>query len=260
MPLNTRLKGLEAAEILSRVRPRILFSTSTLLGHDHLVMLRETCGEPAGDRPFSGLPDLEAVVAYGDGPGREACTTHDAFLARGASVPAGAVAAREAALGPGSPAEILFTSGTTGTPKGVVLGHQQLLHTYWDWSGVVDLGPDDVFLLTGSYSHGPGINGQLVTSLMRHFSSVVLAVFDSTTALDTIRDERVTVMIGPGNLFARLLAANAGQPAPHLRVIFLGMATVPAELTSRLAAEWGVEILCNAYGLIEGSVVCIDAP
>ncbi|HEY8547401.1 MAG TPA: AMP-binding protein, partial [Acidimicrobiales bacterium] len=263
VPINTRLKGVEAADMLERTRAKVLFAIPSLLGIDHLRLLRQESGGPADGRPFERLPHLTTLVHLGDGEGTEGGVPLDDFLATADAVDPGVIAEREASLGPDDPAELLFTSGTTGRPKGVVLGHQQLLRSYWDWSGIVGLHEHDRFLLTSPYAHGPGINGNLVASLMRRFASVAVDVFDAPTVLDLVLREGVTAMLGPANLYARLMAAaeaDPGKGTPRLRLAILGMAAIPPELIARLRSEWSVELICNAYGAIESTVVSMTRP
>jgi len=260
VPINTRLKGLEAADMLRRTRARLLFVLPSLLGNDYLTLLHEAAGPAVAERPFRDLPHLQAAVAIEPGPGTEGCLSYDEFLAGADQVSTEDLAAREGAIGADDPAEILFTSGTTGAPKGVLLGHQQLLRNYWDWSGINGLNHHDRSLLTSPYSHGPGINGNLVTSLMRRFASVLVDVFDPESTLELVRQEKVTVMLGPANLYARLMAAAEGGPAPELRLALVGMASIPPDLTARLRSEWSVQTLCNSYGAIESSVVTMTRP
>jgi len=96
-----------------------------------------------------------------------------------------------------------------------------------------------------------------VASLIRRFASVVVDVFDAPTVLDLVLREGVTAMLGPANLYARLMAAAEarGGDTPALRLAILGMAGIPPELIARLRDEWAVERICNAYGAIESTVV-----
>ncbi|HEY9149092.1 MAG TPA: AMP-binding protein, partial [Gammaproteobacteria bacterium] len=134
VPLNTRLKGAEAAYILNASGARLLFTVGDFLGVNYPEQLRE-----------QALPDLEQVVLLsGEAPGT---VSWDAFLACGDTVPASEVAQRAAALGPEDTLDILFTSGTTGKPKGVVTCHGQNIRTFETWSATVGLRSDDNYLI-----------------------------------------------------------------------------------------------------------------
>ena len=63
----------------------------------------------------------------------------DDFLARGDAVPDADLDARVASIGPDDPSDVVFTSGTTGSPKGVVMAHGQTLRAYLDWCDWADL-------------------------------------------------------------------------------------------------------------------------
>ena len=113
VPINTRMKGPEAADILERSRAGVLFCIGEFLGQYFPALLD-------GLRPAT----LGHIVVIGDGVRRasgEMCW--DVFQGEGDSIGADRVAEREAALRSDSTADLMFTSGTTGRPKGVVLSH-----------------------------------------------------------------------------------------------------------------------------------------
>jgi acyl-CoA synthetase (AMP-forming)/AMP-acid ligase II len=154
-------------------------------------------------------------------------------------------------------AQLLFTSGTTGAPKGVELCQRQLLQAYWDWSGVGGLAAGDRFLVIPPYSHGFGLNGGILACLMRGVANVPIAVFDPRVALELIERERITVISGPPTLFATLMNLEQFDPkaVASLRLAFVGAAAVPTELIQAMRSRMGIERVVNAYGLIEVCVV-----
>ncbi|MEJ6740374.1 MAG: AMP-binding protein, partial [Actinomycetota bacterium] len=136
VPLNTRFKRPEATYILDNAEVRLLFTVSEFLGTDYIELL--------GDR--SALPLLEHVVLLG-GPTRAHTTTWAEFLSMSNSVSTSAAAERAAALTPDDLCDILFTSGTTGLPKGAMLTHGASVRAYWSWSNVVGLTKGDRYLI-----------------------------------------------------------------------------------------------------------------
>lgn len=117
VPLNTRFKGTEAAYVLARSRAKLLFVTGTFLGTSYVASLRRAAGQGDGRGPLPGLPELTDVVVLGEDAPAEFRTWKD-FLAGGDGVGAEAVRARAEGVRGSDPSDIVFTSGTTGRPKG----------------------------------------------------------------------------------------------------------------------------------------------
>ena len=155
VPLNTRFKGSEAAYILNTSRARMLFTVTDFLDSDYVELL--------GDR--GELPHLEQVVVL-RGP------THRRHRRAGTTSSAGprvsaadAAAERAAAIGPDDLADILFTSGTTGKPKGAMLRHSALVRAYWAWASVVGLQEGDRYLIVNPFFHSFGLNSGILACL-----------------------------------------------------------------------------------------------
>ncbi|MEU2788128.1 FadD3 family acyl-CoA ligase [Streptomyces sp. NPDC007100] len=254
VPVNTRFKGAETADVLRRTRARLLFVTGTFLGASYVASLRRAAGEGAGHGPLPGLPHLEqAVVLSDDAP--EAFLTWKDFLSAGEAVPTATVRARADAIHPHSPSDIIFTSGTTGLPKGAVITHAQTLRAYAVWSELAGLTADDRYLIVNPFFHTFGYKAGIIACLLRGATMIPQPVFDVPTTLANITAERVTVLPGPPTLHQQLLdhPERTRHHLGTLRLVVTGAAVVPLQLVERLRCDLGVTTVLTAYGLSESS-------
>lgn len=254
VPLNTRFKGTEAAYVLQRSRARLLFVTGTFLGTSYVASLRRAAAEGPGTGPLPGLPHLEQVVVLSDDAPADFRTWKD-FLVGGDAVPAGAVRARAEAIRPDAPSDIIFTSGTTGSPKGAVITHAQTLRCYAVWSELAGLREGDRYLIVNPFFHTFGYKAGIIACLMRGATMVPQPVFNVDTVLANIAAERISVLPGPPTLHQSLL--DHPQRDHHdlsaLRLVVTGAAVVPLQLVERLRAELHIATVLTAYGLSEAS-------
>ncbi|WP_328506902.1 fatty acid--CoA ligase family protein [Streptomyces sp. NBC_00391] len=267
VPLNTRFKGGEAADVLARSRAKLLFITGTFLGTSYVASLRRAAGADAGrlrapgagsvcetPGPLPGLPHLEQVVVLSDDAPADFRTWKD-FLAGGDGVGAGEVRARSEALTGDSPSDIIFTSGTTGRPKGAVITHAQTLRAYEVWSELAGLRRGDRYLVVNPFFHTFGYKAGVIACLMRGATIIPQPVFNVETAMANVAAERVSVLPGPPTLHQSLLdhPARDDHDLSTLRLVVTGAAVVPLRLVERLRAELRVDTVLTAYGLSEAS-------
>ncbi|MCQ4042334.1 FadD3 family acyl-CoA ligase [Streptantibioticus rubrisoli] len=256
VPLNTRYKGTEAAYVLDRTRARLLFVTGTFLGTSYVASLRRAVGEPpsrGSDGPLPGLPGLRDVVVLAQDAPPDFHTWKD-FLAGGDTVPRERVRARATAVRPDAPSDIMFTSGTTGHPKGVVITHAQTLRVYGVWSELAGLTAEDRCLIVNPFFHTFGYKAGIIACLLRGATMVPQSVFNVDTALANISTEHISVLPGPPTLHQAILdhPARSQHDLSALRLVVTGAAVVPLTLVERLRRELGVTVL-TAYGLTEAS-------
>jgi acyl-CoA synthetase (AMP-forming)/AMP-acid ligase II len=244
VPLNTRLKGGEVAELCARTRSRLAFVTGHFLGQSYAAALRSA----RADR--WPLPDLETCVLLGEQDGMpEGFTGWRDFLGSGRAVPEETVTARMRAVGPDDPADIMFTSGTTGRSKGAVATHGQTLRAFSTWADLAGLRAGDRYLIVNPFTHSFGYKAGILTCLMRGATILPQPVFDVDAVLAKIQSERVTVLPGAPTVYQSLLDAGArGLP---VRLAVTGAAVVPLELVHRMRDELGIETVVTAYGLTE---------
>ncbi len=231
VPVNTRFKGEEARYLLDRTGASALFVDDTflteLLGADPLVAL----GNPAID--VIRTSDLQAFLAKGDG------------------VSEGDVEKAAEAVDPDDPSDIIFTSGTTGRPKGAVASHRQSLGLFQTWADTVGVREGERMLVVAPFFHTFGYKAGLLACLLKRATCVPLKVFDVDTALRTIAAERIDVVPGPPTLYSSLLEHPDRGDLPSLRLAVTGASVVPAALIARMREELGFREVITAYGLTE---------
>ncbi|AZQ72065.1 fatty acid--CoA ligase family protein [Streptomyces luteoverticillatus] len=262
VPVNTRFKGAEAVQVLERTRARLLFVTGTFLGTSYVAALR---GAARGERPAApgavrgplpGLPRLRDVVVLADDAPADFRAWKE-FLAAGEGVPARTVRARADAIPSEAPSDILFTSGTTGEPKGAVITHGQTLRTFAVWSELAGLREGDRYLIVNPFFHTFGYKAGVIACLMRGATMVPQPVFAAETVLARIAAERITVLPGPPTLHQSLLdhPDRAAYDLSSLRVVVTGAAMVPRRLIDRLRGELCIATVLTAYGMSEATGV-----
>ena len=245
VPLNTRFKGREAADILGRSRARILFCVNGFLGNDYPGLLAGAGVE---------LPDLtRTVVLRGAVP--DGATGWGDWLAAGRDVAPSEARRRAAAVAPTDLSDIIFTSGTTGRPKGAMCTHAQTLRVFDTWAEIVGLRPGDRYLVVNPFFHTFGYKAGWVACLLRGATIIPQAVFDVGETMARIAAEGVTVLPGPPTLFQTILDAPArsGCDLSSLRLAVTGAAVIPVELIRRMRSELTFQTIITAYGLTEAT-------
>ncbi|MEZ5134302.1 MAG: AMP-binding protein [Acidimicrobiales bacterium] len=108
-------------------------------------------------------------------------------------------------MAPEDLSDILFTSGTTGTPKGVMTAHGQNLRSFSAWASVVGLRQGDRYLIINPFFHAFGYKAGILASLMMGATIYPQPVFDVPTVMARAADERITMLPGPPTLYQTIL-------------------------------------------------------
>lgn len=242
VPVNTRFKGEEASNVIGTSQARMVLTVTDFLGMDYLQMIRET----------DGLDGVQEVVVLSRENGNGA-TDVGTFLERGGSVGPDRVRAREAALGPNDVSDIIFTSGTTGRPKGVVLRHGASVETYRQWSARVGLRQNDRMLMVYPFFHTAGLKSGVLAAFLQGATLVPHSVFDVDSVLRRVTTDRISVLPGPPSVFQAILAhpSLSDFDLTTLRLCITGAASVPVQLIERIRDQLHFECIVTAYGLTE---------
>jgi acyl-CoA synthetase (AMP-forming)/AMP-acid ligase II len=250
VPLNTRFKGGEAAYILRNSGAKLLVTVRGFLGFDYPAMLGDV-----DVAPLSLIVLLRDESADGgvERPAPVPIVGLAEFLDAGERVDPVTTSARAAALRPDDISDLIFTSGTTGHPKGAVATHAQSLRTFGTWASIVGLGSGDRYLIVNPFFHTFGYKAGILACLMAGATVVPEPVFDAGAVLRRIEAERITVLPGPPTLYQTLLGDpdRGKHDLSSLRLGVTGAAVVPVELVRAMGDELGFATVLTAYGLTE---------
>ena len=224
VPVNARLTGPEVAAIRNHARPRLSFYTTDVSP--------EAAAHARADGARSA-PALDAAyrVEPGD-PEPEPADRDDPIAA------------------------LLYTSGTTGAPKGVMLSHGNLLFVSGRTTWTRDLGLIDRVYGVLPISHVYGLSAVLIRTLYRGACLDLVPRFDAQAAARALAEDGITVFQGVPAIYAHLMelaqARGAALAAPRLRYASVGGAPLDPALKAEVEAMFGIP-LQNGYGLTETS-------
>jgi len=259
VPINTRWKGAEAAYVLSASKAVVLVTTVGFLDIDTVGMLR-AAGTP--------LPHLRRIVLL-DGSARpergpEGIEVEDwrTFAIRGEEIAAAAASERRQGVRPTDTSDILFTSGTTGRPKGVIMTHGQTVQQFREWCEFAGLRPEDRYLIVNPFFHMFGYKAGWLASLLQGATIVPVPVFDVAQVLSLVESERITVLPGAPTVYRSILdyPDRAAFDLHTLRVAVTGAADIPVELIRELRAELPFRSILTGYGLTEAGTCTGSRP
>jgi fatty-acyl-CoA synthase len=257
---NSRYKAFEVEYLLqqSDARALVMMDRFEAAGIDYGEILEAVVPEvrerAEGRLRSARFPELRHVIVYGDARGL-GCLDPDEVVRRGAAV----AADRLAAIGipPEAPAAMLYTSGTTGAPKGCLLSHGNFWYKAREYLDLHGWTAEDRCLVAVPYFHIFGALGCIAANALAASTQVVMDVFEPEAAMRLIQDERVTIFSGVPTMFITILGHPQfkGYDLRSLRTGTIGAAPVPMEMMRRiLDRERGLGMDATVvYGLTEAT-------
>jgi fatty-acyl-CoA synthase len=248
---------------LDHARPSVLVAMEAFRGRAYMAPVVELCPELARAAPGAlrceRLPELRAVVSV-DGRRPDGVYGWDDLLGRAEEVRAPALAAAQAAVSPSDPCCVLYTSGSTATPKGVLLAHGGVIANGFDIGERQHLSAADRLWLAVPLFWSFG-SANALPAILTHGGTLVLQEsFEPGEALALLDGERCSVYYGMANM-ARAMLEHPDRPRRALAAMRTGLTIgLPEDVRMTMEAVNARE-LCNVYGLTEtyGNCAVTDA-
>jgi acyl-CoA synthetase (AMP-forming)/AMP-acid ligase II len=236
VPANSRYTGHEVADLVDRTRATLVVLADGFLGRTQAADLR-AASELGSVREVIDIADLASVA-----------------------VAAGDIDDVATAVSPDDVADILFTSGTTGQPKGAMSAHRQSVGVARAWGELGGVTERDRYLVVNPFFHSFGYKAGIMVGLTTGATLYPVATFDLEASMQLIQDEQITVLPGAPTIYQSLLAApaRATYDLSSLRLAVTGAAVVPVVLIERMRAPepegLGIDQVVTAFGMTEAVV------
>ncbi|MGI5282253.1 acyl-CoA synthetase [Nonomuraea polychroma] len=221
VPLNFRLAAPEIDYMLGHCGAKVLIHAPQCAGVVEAL---------------TGTPDLDEVIPL---------EAYEDWLAQGDPMPIDVPVSQD------DMALILYTSGTTGRPKGATLSHANLIWNTYNMLIGVDVAGDETTLVSAPLFHVAALNQTLLPTFVKGGRSVIMPSWDVDTCYDLIEKHGVTWMFGVTTMFAAFAGSPrwAGADLSSLRTLMSGGAAIPPALI-RTYQERGL-VFCQGYGMTE---------
>ncbi|GAA3834209.1 FadD3 family acyl-CoA ligase [Nocardioides panacisoli] len=246
VPANSRYTGHEVADLVDRTAATTVLVADGFLGRSQLAELR-AASELSSTRVLGSLADLSLDHRGEERQVREASSEE--------------VESRADAVAPDDVADILFTSGTTGRPKGAMSAHRQSIGVARAWAELGGVTADDRYLVINPFFHSFGYKIGILVGLLTGATLYPVATFDLDETMRIIETERITLLPGAPTIYQSLLSApgREDRDLSSLRLAVTGAAVVPVVLIERMRAEapegLGIDHVVTAFGMTEAVVV-----
>ncbi len=246
VPLDYWYKENEAGYILKHSGTKALVISEAMLKVDFPKMV---------DEMRDALPELKTVIVHGEKPGEGFLSWHE-LLASGETVDDEKLNAMSKDIGMNDIDFILYTSGTTGKPKGASLSHYNVIRNAWDVGSQLKTKKDDNVLVPVPYSHCFGNTLALTMAVLRGAAQTPMLIYDPAKAMEMVGRYGVTMHHGVPTMFNRELDAfrKGDYNLSTLRTGIMAGAPCPYETMKAVLEEMKVNVLI-AYGQTEASPV-----
>lgn len=249
-PLMPIFRERELRFMLQHGEAKVMVVPQRFRNFDHAAMLRQLRPE---------LPQLQHLLVVGG----TSAESFEAALTEPAWEDAGDAAAILHATRPTADdvTQLMYTSGTTGEPKGVMHTANTVSANIWAYAERLHLGADDVVLMASPMAHQTGFLYGLMMPVMLGARVVLQDLWEPAKAAQIIRDEGVSFTMASTPFLSDLarVVAESGQPVPTLKTFLCAGAPIPGPLVEQARSALGAKIV-SAWGMTENGAVTLIRP
>jgi len=246
-PLMHIFRERELSFMLRHGEAKLLVVPKVFRGFDHEAMARTL---------QSTVTSLQRIVVV-DGGGED---DFDALLTEPAweQAPDARDILTRHRPGPDDVTQLLYTSGTTGEPKGAMHSANTLMSNIVPYADRLALGSDDVVLMASPMAHQTGFMYGLMMPIALRASVVLQDMWDAKKAVQLIRDERVSFTMASTPFLTDLTRTvqEAGSDVPSLKTFLCAGAPIPGALVQQAQQVLGTKIV-SAWGMTENGAVTL---
>ncbi|HEX2172040.1 MAG TPA: AMP-binding protein, partial [Dehalococcoidia bacterium] len=251
-PITPIMRHREVTFMLERTRAKAMIIPESFRGFRYADMMTEVA---------PSLPDLKATFVVGDPASARQRSFNDYFLHNRREIKRSATELQSLRPDPNALAEVIFTSGTTGEPKGVMHTHNTLRHCIEVLEHVIRPSERDVVLMPSTFGHQTGflfgVNFPIVVGL----KAVYQDVWEANAAIRLIAEEGVTMTVSATPFLMDLIRAPAARDYDHssFRYFLCGGAPIPSALVQEAENDFGCRVL-SLWGMSENGAVTLVYP
>lgn len=257
VPLNTWCRTLELTHVLDVSRCRALVWEAEVLGQDMRPLLQSLIPEvaqgPPGRWRSARFPELELVIGIGDGPWPSGVTPWGDFVGRGETITGTERRRRREEIAPQQTCLVIFTSGTTGAPKGAILAHTGVVDHMREWTRHIGLRPDDRSIMASPLFWIFGCTMNAIVPLLAGSAVVLQERFQAERFVSDIESHACTHLQGVPAQYEMAIEHAVAQrrDLSSLHVVQIGGAKTVVTLAERIQELAPEARMLAAYGLTE---------
>jgi fatty-acyl-CoA synthase len=254
VPVNTRFKTEELEYILNQSDSSTLILAERFQKSEFMKMFRQLCPELASSSPgnltSARIPGLKTVICLSE-KNPAGTFSFQSLYQPGNEIDLKPV---EDSVGPHQTVSVLYTSGSTAFPKGVMLTHNNILRNGFEIGERLGLNREDHYFNPCPYYHNAGLVDGLLAALTHGSCNVTLPSFDARESLAVMERERCTAVGGIQTLYTKMME----EPGLDRKRLSLrtGWTTGPPQTVRDIYEKMGVTGITNLYGISEAYPCC----